>query len=121
MTLNDNEIWKRIIELEGKELFTYVENKKNTIIRVENNQRLYDQIIISERNTYPTKEDVIAAYNLFIIQGRLKRIPDLQWLAKPEKKVSSIVFRIIGEISADHSQIDYSRKEPVLIHKNQIS
>lgn len=121
MNLNDNEIWTRVIELEGKELFTYVENEKNTIIRVENNQKNSDQIIISERITYPSKEDIIAAYKLFTIQKRLKRIPDLQWLAEPKKKVSSIVFRIIGEISADHSQIDYSRKEPVLIHKNQIS
>lgn len=102
MSLNDNEIWKRIIELEGKELYTYVEEEKNTIIRVENNQRYSDRIIISERKTYPTKEDVIAAYRFFIIKGKLKRIPDLKWLTEPKKKVSSIVFRIIGEISADH-------------------
>lgn len=117
MSLNDNEIWKRTIELEGKELFTYADGEKNTIIRVESNQSLSDRIIISERKTHPTKEDVITAYKLFIMQGKLKRIPDLQWLAKPEKKVSSIVFRIIGEISSDHSQLEYSRNVPVLILK----
>ncbi len=119
MFLKDNEIWTKVIELEGKELFTYVEKEKNSIISVDNKHKNTDQVIIAERTTYPIKEDIIAAYKLLTIQGSLKRIPDLKWLSQPNKKVSSIVFRIIGEISKSHSQIDFSRKEPLLIFKNE--
>lgn len=112
MLLKDSEIWDKVIELEGEELFTYVNNNKNTITSINNSQ-----VIIDERITYPVKEDIIDAYKLLIKQGKLKRNPDLLWLSHPEKKVSSIIFRIVGEISKSHTIIDFSRKEPVLILK----
>ena len=117
MIFNDREIWNQVIELEGKTLLTYVEKEPNTILKVEDKNINSDQVIILNRKTYPIKEDIIAAYKLLTIQGKLKRTSDLQWLAKPDKKVSSIVFRIIGEISKDHSDIDCSKKEPIIILK----
>jgi len=118
MILKENEIWTKIIELEGTELFTYVDKEKNTIIRVENMNKNSDRIIILERSTYPMKSDIIAAYKLLTIQGKLKRIPDLEWLAQPDKMVSSIVFRIIGEITKNYTQIENSSKSPTIILYN---
>jgi hypothetical protein len=116
MIINDDEIWNKVIELEGKELLTYVEKERNIIIRVDNKHKNSDQVYIADRETYPIREDIIAAYKLFIIQGRLNRKIDLQWLSRPDKMVSSIVFRIVGEISKNHSRIDCSKSEPELVH-----
>ena len=115
MSLSNTEIWQKVIELQGKTLYTFIENERNTIIQVEDTNSSSDRVIILDRNTYPVKEDIIAAYNLLTISGKLKRIPDLAWLAQPGKLVSSIVFRIIGEISKDYIQIDLSRKIPILV------
>lgn len=114
MKLNKREIWERVMRLTNETLYTYVENEWNTIIQVENTNSRKDRVLIDERESYPIREDIEAAYDLLVIQGKLKRT-DLEWLAQPNKKVSSIVFRIVGEISKDHAHVDSSKREPVII------
>jgi hypothetical protein len=114
MKLSKKKVWKRVMLLKGETLHTYVGNESNTIIQVENTNTRKDRVLIDERETFPIREDIEAAYELMIIQGKLKRT-DLVWLAHPGKLVSSIVFRIVGEIANDHTQVDFSKKEPVII------
>ena len=113
--MNDKEIWEKVKKLKGIELLTFKEKEPNYIFDVEDNNKISDRVIIFDRVTSPTREDIIAAYQLFIIKGNLNRKKDLEWLARPEKKVSSIVFRIIGEVTKPFSKLDKSKKEPVLI------
>lgn len=115
MELTDDEIWIRVSELEGQTLHTYVEYDQNTILSVEDTNRNIDSVVILDRKTRPKKEEILAAYRLLILQGTLKRMPDLEWLADKSKMVSSIVFRIVGEISKDHTYLDRSKREPVII------
>jgi hypothetical protein len=113
---SDSEIWEEVKKLKGTTLYTYVEKSKNTFVDVEDSGRKIDRVIILERETFPTKEDVIAAYKFLVVKGSLKRT-DLEWLAAPEKQVSSIVFRIIGEISKDQIILDNSKREPIINYK----
>lgn len=105
----DREIWKAVKSLEGMTLYTYIENSANHIKKVEDNGKNSDRVIIEERNTYPLKGDIIAAYRLLFSNKTLSRNDDLSWLAVPEKKTSSIVFRIIGEITQGESKL-YNNK-----------
>lgn len=115
--MNDKEIWGKVKSLEGKELTTYVENERNYILKVEDSDSINDRVIIVDRATFPTREDIIAAYRLLFIHGKLNRKKDLTWLSTPSKKVSSIVFRIIGEITKPNSKVEWKKNEPVLIIK----
>lgn len=115
MHLNDKEVWAKVVELKDQTLFTYVEHESNTISLVEDNNKKTDRVIILERDTFPTREDITTAYKLMLIRKELNRKTDLEWLAHPSKKVSSIVFRIIGEISKCHTRLDLSKREPVII------
>ncbi len=115
--MNDDEIWEKVKSLEGKELTTYVEHERNYILKVEDTNSINDRVIIVDRATFPTREDIIAKYKLLFIQKKLNRKKDLTWLSTPSKKVSSIVFRIIGEITKSYSKVEWERKEPVLIIK----
>jgi hypothetical protein len=103
-----------VMQLKGETLHTYIGNESNTIIHVENTNSRKDRVLFHDRETSPIREDIEATYELLIIQGKLKRT-DLEWLAHPSKKVSSIVFRIVGEIAKDHTQVDFSKKEPVIM------
>lgn len=113
---SDSEIWEAVKKIKGTTLFTYVEKERNDIIDVEDKASNLDRVHIADRDFYPSKEDIISAYKLLTIQGKLKRT-DLEWLATPKKRVSSIVFRIIGEISQDHTIFDDSKREPIIILK----
>lgn len=105
MFSSDLEIWQAVKKLKGQTLSTISENRNNFIIDVEDSNNKNDRVIIQDRETYPIKEDIIVAYRLLISNGELKRIPDLDWLSGPEKKTSSIIFKIVSEISNDHSKV----------------
>ena len=113
MSLSEKEIWDRVCNLKGKTLHTYIENMPNTIVDVQNSGLPGDAVIIKERNTSPIREDIVAAYQFFEENKKLQRSTDLEWLATPEKKTSSIVFRIVGEIAGDNA-ILISRKPETL-------
>ena len=102
----ENEIWEAVKALQGRTLFTYVDEEPNLIDRVDDTNNGNDVVQIRNRDTKPTRRDIIAAYQLLHAQGNLRRIPDLEWLATPEKKTSSIVFRIVGEISRQEADYD---------------
>ena len=76
------------------------------------------KVIIHDRLTFPTREDIVGACKLLFIQGELNRKRDLQWLSSPNKKVSSIVFRIVGEITKPYSRIVWKNNEPILFYKH---
>lgn len=111
MQLDDNEIWDRVRSLKGKILYTYVENEPNTIVDVENTGSPTDKVSIKERVTCPVREDILGAYRLLELQGKIQRSTDLAWLATPEKKTSSIVFRIVGEVAGDSAILAKRRPE----------
>ena len=113
MRLNKKEFWEAIKQLRGKCLYTYVDRNHNTIVYVEDSNKPTDKIIIEERETCPIREDIEAAYELLYKKGSLTRKYDLAWLAGPEKKTSSIVFRIIGEIEKDFIEVDTSPPETI--------
>lgn len=99
--MNDSDIWEAVKKLQGKTLLTFAEMEANHITLVEDTGSRNDRVNIEGRNTKPKRDDIIAAYKLLFLQGYLKRLPDLEWLACPEKQTSSIIFRIIGEIAKD--------------------
>lgn len=111
----DLEIWEAVKKLEGETLRTIVEHEENKILKVEDTGSANDCVIIENRETKPLREDIIAAYNLFKAQKSLQRIPDLEWLAKPEKKTSSIVFTIIYEISKDEVERKGTREVKLVL------
>ena len=111
MQLNDNEVWNRVQSLKGKTLHTYVENEQNTIVDVENTGSPSDKVFIKERATCPIREDILGAFRLLLLQKKIQRSTDLAWLATPEKKTSSIIFRIVGEIAGDDAFLASKRPE----------
>jgi len=111
----DDDIWSRVVGLKGRPLETYVEGNANTIIHVEDTGSPADKVIIEERETYPTREDIVAACQLLQMQGSLSRAPDLDWLATPAKRTSAIVFRIVGEIVGDAAELRTSPKEELTL------
>lgn len=116
--LNDYEIWEKIKQLKGQTLFTYTELEPNTIVEVEDRGKSQDAVIIKERVTRPIKEDIIAAYQLLYSLGELERNRDLAWLASPEKKTSSIIFRLVGEIAKDEITVIQNRKTILRLKKS---
>jgi len=99
--LKGNEIWDKVKTLEDATLYTYTENEPNQIIHVKDTGSNKDSILIKDRETQPIKEDVVAAYKLLFTLGELERQRDLTWLAEPNKKTSSIIFRIVGELAKE--------------------
>ncbi len=117
MPLRASEIWKRVVKLTGKTLLTYVTAEANTITEVQDTGSLSDVVLIRERNTFPTRQDVVAAYQLLETQGCLCRATDLAWLASPEKKTSSIVFRIVGEIVGEDAKLTTKGPETLVLKR----
>lgn len=115
MIMNEVDIWVLVKGLTGKTLQTYIEGEKNTIIKVEDTGSPKDEVIIMERNTYPIREDIVAAYQLFEKNKQLCRSEDLEWLAGPDKKTSSIVFRIVGEIAGNKAMLIKKRPETLIL------
>lgn len=111
--LKENEIWEKVMALQGVTLYTYTELEPNHIIRVEDTGKGNDSILIKNRETTPIKEDIIAAYKLLFALGELERERDLAWLSEPNKKTSSIVFRIVGELAKEEINI-INKKRVVL-------
>jgi len=102
---SDNEIWSAVKLLEGKTLLTYVDESENRVITVEDTGNNKDKVIIDGRNTFPLREDIIAAYKLLFVKKELSRNYDLDWLAIPSKQTSSIVFKIIGVLTEGESYL----------------
>lgn len=92
--MNSSDIWNRVKQLEGKVIRTYVEGDENLIEIVSDTE-----VIIKGRDTRPQRIDIEAAYKLLEVQHSLKRTPDLDWLANPDKQTSSIVFAIVGNVA----------------------
>jgi len=111
--LDEKEAWKKVKQLKGQTLLTYTELEPNTIIEVEDTNSRQDAVIIQERDTTPIREDIVAAYQLLYTQGELERGKDLAWLAGPEKKTSSIIFKIVGEIARD--EIDMVQNRTIIL------
>ena len=112
--LSEIEIWNRIKMLIGHTLHTFTELEPNTIIIVEDTNSSQDAVIIKERATRPIKEDIIAAYQFLYKLGELERGRDLAWLAGPEKKTSSIIFRMVGEIAKDEIEVVKQKHKTIL-------
>jgi hypothetical protein len=110
MQLEAIDIWRRVVDLTGITLLTYVTGDPNTITEVQDTGSPSDRVVISNRDTFPIREDIIAAYQLLQTQGSLCRSTDLGWLATPQKKTSSIVFRIVGEIAG--SDVELTKGSP---------
>lgn len=115
-TLTDEEIWNKVKQLEGETLNTYIEHEPNQILKVEDTGTRLDRVIIKDRQTTPIREDIIGAYRLLFQKGNLIRKSDLAYLTRPEKKTSSIVFRIVGEIASDKAEFEL-RDDPKIIVK----
>jgi len=111
--LNENKIWEKVRSLQGVTLYTYTDLEPNYIISVEDTGSKNDFILIKDRETKPIKEDIIAAYNLLFALGELERQRDLAWLAEPNKKTSSIIFKIVGELAKE--EIDIIIKKRVIL------
>jgi hypothetical protein len=114
--LSDFEVWNKVIQLKGHILYTYVQKRENRIIDVENSNSNNDRVIIVNRKTSPTKKDILTAYKIFMFKKSLERGRDLAHLSTSTKRVSSIIFRIIGEITTGKSKLQIiEKKPPVLI------
>jgi len=96
LTMDEKTFWNYIKSLEGTNIYTVTNNEKNTIIGVEDSGSNGDRVNIEGRDSFPTREDLWAAYQLLIGQNKLTRSPDLDWLSK--KRVSSVTFAIIGTL-----------------------
>ena len=94
--MTEKTFWEYIVSLEGTKIYTLTRNEKNTITKVENSGGKSDRVIIDDRDSFPTREDLWAAYQLLFQLKELKRLPDLHWLK--EKKVSSISFAILAKL-----------------------
>ena len=112
--LDKNELWDRVKQLKGQTLYTYTDLQPNTIIEVEDIGSSQDAVIFKDRETRPIREDIIAAYKLLYKQGELERGRDLAWLVGPEKKTSSIIFRIIGEVARDKIELIQAKNRKIL-------
>ena len=94
--MTENNFWDHIKSLEGSDVLTLTDGQKNRIQSVEDTGSKTDQVIIDDRNSFPSREDLWTAYQLLILQGKIRRIPDLGWLS--DKKVSSISFAILATL-----------------------
>ncbi|MGE5846486.1 MAG: hypothetical protein ACM34O_07170 [Ignavibacteria bacterium] len=103
--LNEKEIWEKVKLFQGMTLYTYTELEPNYIISVEDTSSNNDFILIKDRETRPIREDILAAYKLLFALGELERERDLAWLAEPNKKTSSIIFRIVGELAKEEINV----------------
>ena len=107
--------WEYIKSLENLDVFTVTNNEKNTIKIVEDTGSMKDRVIIEQRVSYPTREDLWFAYQLLTTEKKLNRIPDLDWLK--EKRVSSIVFAILSTMPNVSIQ-DAGKNNPTLLIDN---
>ena len=94
--MNEKTFWNHIKSLVGTNVYTVTNNEKNTIIGVDDNGINGDKVNIEGRDSFPTREDLWAAYQLLLMQNKLTRLPDLAWLS--EKRVSSVTFAILTTI-----------------------
>lgn len=113
--ISEDEIWSRVKALEGRQLFTYVHKEPNTIEQVEDTGKPTDRVLVRERCTFPERQHIVAACQLLLQEGRLCRKTDLDWLADPRYKTSSIVFRIVGEIFSDRVKVDERPPETMVL------
>ena len=116
--LTKTEIWEKVNELQGKTIYTITKFEPNHILSIENTGENSDSIIIENRITQPTKEDIIKAYELLYEKKELERGRDLSWLEHPNRKISSIVFKIISEIAKD--EISIINSKPVVLKLKSI-
>ena len=107
--------WEFIKSLETRAVLTLTENEINTIKTVEDTGSMKDRVIIEQRVSYPTREDLWFAYQLLTREKKLNRIPDLDWLK--EKRVSSIVFAILSTMPNVSIQ-DAGKNNPTLLIDN---
>jgi hypothetical protein len=110
-----DKFWEYIKSLENRVVYTLTKNEINTINLVEDTGRMSDRVIIEQRESFPTREDLWAAYQRLTIQKKLNRIPDLEWLK--EKRVSSIVFAILSTMPNVSIQ-DAGKNNPTLLIDN---
>jgi len=89
--LTKNALWKRIKKLKGKIIYTIEEKEKNEIIDVTSNE-----IIIKDRQSRPTKDDIWRVYELLWIEKRLNKNNTPQDLFS-DKKVARIIYAILAE------------------------
>ena len=107
--------WEYIKSLENLDVFTVTNNEKNPIKIVEDTGSMKDRVIIEQRVSYPTREDLWFAYQLLTTEKKLNRIPDLDWLK--EKRVSSIVFAILSTIPGVTVK-EAGKNNPILLIDN---
>jgi hypothetical protein len=111
--LSVEQVWLKVKQLEGKILYTYDQLEENKVVNVEDTGSDNDRVIIENRDTMPIKQDIWAAYELLYKQGKLERKEDLAWLEELDKQTSSIIFRIIGEITKN--EIIEVQKRPIVL------
>jgi hypothetical protein len=117
MIRDERELWKAVKALKGKVLKTYVGQSRNEIVEVEDTGKADDRVIIKDRKTSPTREDIVGAYTKLIKKGKLTRKDDLDWLASQSKQVSSIVFRIVGEVMRDWIVLERKPKLVLILRR----
>ena len=105
--LTENKIWEKVRALQGETIYTVTNLAPNHIILVEDTGNSNDSIIIENRKSRPTREDIIRAYDILYQRRELERKRDLDWLVS--KRVSSIVFKIISMIAEDEINIKKNR------------
>ena len=94
--LTDDEKWEAVMKLEGKIMKTVSRGEINTIITVENNNLPDDKVIIKERTSSPTRNEIVETCHLLYKKRQLTR-KDLESLKL--KRVSSIVFTIVKQVT----------------------
>ena len=94
--MTEDKFWEHIKSLVGSDIRTLTDGEINTIHSVEDTGSKIDRVIIDDRDSFPSREDLWTAYQLLILQGKIRRIPDLGWLS--DKKVSSISFAILATL-----------------------
>ncbi len=65
--LNDNEVWDRVQQLQGKTIFTLVRKKPNFIKEVTGNA-----VVIDGRRSRPTRSQIVYAYRHLWKHGELR-------------------------------------------------
>ncbi len=110
------EIWDKVKLLKGKTIYTYIKNSPNNIEEVEDSGSEEDKVIIKNRQTMPQRQNIVIAYNRLYSQGTLNRISDLSWFAN-HRRVSSIIFRIVGEIAKDDLIINIKQDMTLILKK----
>ena len=93
MNFTQEQLWSRVIELEGTIIRTISRDKPNKILEVTDNE-----VIIADRTTRPTKDDL---YSTYVLLDSLDVVTteDITWLK--EKRVSRICLAIIAEAAKD--------------------